>query len=194
MMHEMTQTFAEHSFSQAKAQSEGAEHSLVLARQQLKELVEERLAKLDVVGRNQQSGLEEIFRSAADPLEQNTATVVQLIKQAEHEINECEAVCSKLAQSYNLDADPKLTSLRQDVFSKVDSLKAQLRASLDTLLENNCLQLEETTKNYHVKLNTKKADLVQQVRSSSDKGLLSIRQAIHDAFYTVQSEREKHME
>ncbi len=194
MMHEMSQTFAEHSFSQAKAQSEGAEHSLVLARQQLKELVDERLSKLDVVGRNQQTGLEEIFKSAADPLEQNTAAVVQLLKQAEQEVNECEAVCTKLAQSYNLDGDPKLTSLRQGVYGKVDSLKAELKSNLESVLDNSCQKLEDTTKNYHVRLNTKRAELVQQVRSASDQGLQSIRQAIHDAFHTVQSEREKHME
>ncbi len=194
MMHEMSQTFAEHSFSQANAQSEGAEHSLLLARQQLKELVDERLSKLDVVGRNQQTGLEEIFKSAADPLEQNTATVVQLLKQAEIEINECEAICTKLAQSYNLDGDPKLTALRQDVYGKVDSLKAELKGNLESVLESNCLKLEDTTKHYHVNLNTKRADLVQQVRSASDQGLQNIRQAIHDAFHTVQAEREKYME
>ncbi len=194
MMQEMMQTFAEHSFSQAKAQSEAAEHSLVLARQQLKELVEERLAKLDVVGRNQQTGLEEIFRSAADRLEHNTAAVVQLLKQAEQEINECEAVCAKLAQSYNLDGDPKLTALCQDVYSKVESLKVQLRNNLEAILDEDCLSLEDSTKNHHVRLNTRRAELVQQVRSASDEGLLSIRQAIHDAFYTIQSQREKYME
>lgn len=194
MMQEMLLTFAEHSFSQAKAQSEGAEHSLILAREQLKELVEERLAKLDVVGRNQQTGLEEIFRSVADPLEKNTDAVVQLIKQAESEINECEAVCTKLAQSYNLDNDPKLTSLRQDVYSKVDSLKTQLKGALESTLDDDCQKLEEVTKNYHVKLNNKRTELAQQVRSVSDKGLQNIRQAIHDAFQTIQSEREKYME
>ena len=51
-----------------------------------------------------------------------------------------------------------------------------------------------STKNYHVKLNNKRTELAQQVRSVSDKGLQNIRQAIHDAFQTIQSEREKYME
>ena len=194
MMHEMMQTFAEHSFSQAKAQSEGAEHSLVLARQQLKELVEERLAKLDMIGRNQQNGLEEIFKSAADPLEQNTATVMQLVKNAEQEIEECEILCTKLAQSYNLDGDPKLSTLRQDIYSKTDAFKVQLKNHLESILNDNCLKLEDLTKSLHIELNTQRSQSVQQVRSASESGLLQIREAIHDAFHTIQSQREKHME
>ncbi len=194
MMQEMIQTFAEHSFSQAKAQSEAAENSLVLARQQLKELVEERLAKLDTIGRNQQTGLEDIFKLAAEPLEQHTSAVLQLIKQAEQEVIECESMCKKLAEAYNLDSDPKLTMLRQDVYNKVDSLKAKLRGELESALDGNCLKLEDIAKHYNAKLGTKRAELVQQVRQTSEKGLQSIRQAIHDAYDTVQSQREKYME
>ncbi len=194
MIQEMRQTFAEHSFSQAKAQSEGAESSLVLARQQLKELMDERLAKLDVVGRNQQSGLEEIFKSAATPLEQYTSAVMQHLKQAEQEINDCESMCNKLAEAYNLDSDPSLTALRQDVYAKVDSLKARLRQDLESLLDNNCLRLESTTKKLHANLSAKRTELVQQVRLNSDKGLQRIRQAIHEAYNNVQTECEKYME
>src|SRR5262249_44953450 len=156
--------------------------------------VEERLGRLEMVGRNQQTGLEEIFRSAADPLEENTTAVMQLIKQAEQEVVDCEALCNKLAETYNLDSDPKLTTLSQDVYGKVDGLKANLKNQLESALDEHCLKLESASKDYNTELSTKRTELVQQVRQASDKGLQDIRQAIHDAYNAVQSQREKYME
>ncbi len=194
MIQQMMHTFAEQALTQAKAQLEGLESSLSAAREQLKELIEECLAKLDLVGRDQQAGLEEIFKSAAYSLEQNTESVQQLLKQAAQEVMDGEEVCKKLAENYSLDSDPALTNLRQNVYAKVDTLKAQLRSDLEAVLESNCAKLEELSLNHHARVSAKRTELAQHVRFSSEQGLQRIRAAIHDAYNAIQAEREKYME
>ena len=193
-MQEMEETFADKLLSQSEGQLEGLESSLASARAQLKDLMNECLTKLDIIGRNQQSGLEELFVAAAHSLGQNTESLLRLLKQAEQEITDGDAVCKKLAETYSLDTDPAVTSLRQNISNRVDSLKAQIKSELESAVNNDCATLEELIRNQHTKLNARRAELAQRVHFASDHGLQRIRAAIHDAFNAIQSERETYME
>jgi hypothetical protein len=194
MMQEMEETFAEKLLSQSRAQLDGLASSLASARAQLHGLMDECLNKLDVIGRNQQSGLEILFAAAADSLGKNTDELVRMLNQAEKEITDSDALCKKLVETYSLDNDPAVVSLRQNISNKVDSLKAQVKSELESAVNNDCAALEELIRNQHSKLNSRRADLAQRVHFASDHGLQRIRAAIHDAFNAVQSEREKYME
>jgi len=194
MMQEMEETFAEKLLSQSRAQLDGLASSLASARAQLHGLMDECLNKLDLIGRNQQSGLEVLFAAAADSLAKNTDELVRMLNQAEKEITDSDALCKKLVETYSLDNDPAVVSLRQNISNKVDSLKAQVKSELESAVNNDCAALEDLIRNQHSKLNARRADLAQRVHFASDHGLQRIRAAIHDAFNEVQSEREKYME
>ena len=125
---------------------------------------------------------------------QNTDALLRLLKQAEQEITDRDAICKKLAETYSLDNDPAVTSLRQNISNRVDSLKAQVKSELESAVNNDCAALEDLIRNQHSKLNTRRAELAQRVHFASDHGLQRIRAAIHDAFNAIQSEREKYME
>jgi len=194
MIQDMEETFAGKLLSQSQAQLDGLTNSLASARVQLKGLMDECLSKLDLIGRNQQSGLEELFAAAANTLGQNTDALLRLLKQAEQEITEGDAVCKKLAETYSLDNDPAVTSLRQNIANKVEGLKAQVKNQLESAVNNDCANLEELIRNQHNKLNARRAELAQRVHFASDHGLQRIRAAVHDAFNAIQSERETYME
>ncbi len=194
MMQDMEETFAEKLISQSQTQLDGLANSLASAKTQLKGLVDECLTKLDLIGRNQESGLEGLFATAAHSLEEDTASLLRLLKQAEQEITSSDAVCKKLAETYSLDNDPAVTSLRQNIYARVDNLKAQVKGELESAVNNDCATLEELIRNQHSKLNERRAELAQRVHFASDHGLQRIRAAIHDAYTAIQSEREKYME
>lgn len=194
LLHEMILAFGENSLSLTAAQKERSQASLTEVRHELKKLLEANLNKMSMIGRSQQSGLEEIFKSVAEPMEKYTSMVSELLMSAEEEINECESLCTKLARSYSLDNDPKITALCESVQNKVELAKIQLKDNIESTANTNCARLEEFTRDNHVKLHAQRSELVQQVRSASEKGLTSIRQAIHETFNTIQIEREKNME
>ena len=191
---EMRQNFADRLLNQSQAQLDGLSSSFISASGQLKQLVEECMSKLDQVGRNQQAGLEEIFSKTATMLEQNTHNLLQILQDAGAEIAQDEIVCKKLCETYSLDTDPALTSLRDSVYSQVDAWKQQVKSELELAANGDCASLEEIIRSHHVRLDGKRGELAQRVRFSSDNGLQRIRAAIHDAYNAIQVEREKYME
>lgn len=72
MSTEICNRFSEESTVQVNAQMQGLEASLNAAKGQLHNLVTECLSGVDSVGRNQQAGLEEIFKDASGHIEKCT--------------------------------------------------------------------------------------------------------------------------
>jgi hypothetical protein len=194
MVAEMTGSFGEQSLTQARGQLMGLEASLGSARQQLQALAEECLGKIDTVGRDQQSILEELFKDASLFLERSTSEVVDQLKKAEEEILVGEAECKKLAETFSLDAEPMLTDDRAKALQKVEELRRQLQEALHKMAEDNCAKLDETAQLAQNQLNTKRNATGLAIRDASQTGLSRIREAIQEAFNAVQSAREKYME
>jgi hypothetical protein len=194
MVAEMTNTFSEQSLNQARGQLMGLEASLASARQQLQTLADECLTKIDSVGRDQQSVLEELFKDTSGYIERSTSEVLALLKKAEDQILESEAVCKKLAETFSLDADPTLSDERNTSVAAVQALRTQLKQELESAAQSSCHKLDELAQGAQQQLNAKRLGQIQIVRDSSENGLNEIREAIQEAFNAIQASREKHME
>jgi hypothetical protein len=194
MVAEMTTSFSEQSLTQARGQLLGLESSLTSARQQLQSLADECLGKIDSVGRDQQSVLEELFKETSGYIEHSTSEVLTQLKNTEEVILEGEAICKKLAETFSLDADPGLTEERNNAIGKVTALRGQLRSQMEGALDTNSTRLDITSQTAQVELNKKRLEHTKAVRDASESGLNRIREAIQEAFNAVQTAREKHME
>jgi hypothetical protein len=194
MAAEMATAFSEQSQSQTRSQLTGLDTSLASARQQLHTLAEECLARIDSVGRQQQAGLEDLFKDTSGFMERSTADVLSLVEKTEQQIQDVEGVCKKLAETSSLDTDPHLTEERNGAVAKVQNLKGRLKAELDRTLETHCTQLEQLGQTVQSQLNTRRIEQTQVIREASENGLNRIKEAIQEAFGAVQSAREKYME
>jgi hypothetical protein len=194
MVAEMTNTFSEQSLNQARGQLMGLEASLASARQQLQALADECLNRIDSVGRDQQSVLEDLFKDTSGYIERSTSDVLAQLKKAEDQILESEAVCKRLAETFSLDADPVLSDERNAAMVSVQSLRGQLKKELESAGDLSCAKLDEVAQSAQSRLNAKRQMQIQVVREASEGGLNQIREAIQEAFNAIQASREKNME
>ena len=95
---DLSKRFTDESEGQVSGQILGLEASLAAARQQLQALVDECMSSIDMVGRGQQAGLEEIFKETSVHAERATAEVTELLQKIEREIHENELTCKRLAE------------------------------------------------------------------------------------------------
>jgi len=194
MSTEMCHRFSEESALQVNAQMQGLEASLNAAKGQLHNLVTECLSNIDSVGRNQQAGLEEIFKDASGHIEKCTGEVTTTLTTTEKQIQETEQICKKLAETSSVDADPQLTEVRNTAHTKVLQIKQQATSGLITTIDNGCDRLEQVSQQVQQDLTNMRAQYSQGARQASDNGLASMRDAIQEALAAIQAAREKYME
>jgi hypothetical protein len=194
MVVEMGKTFSENSGGQMRGQLIGLDASLASARQQLQTLAEECLTKIDSVGRDQQSDLEDLFKDTGGYIESNTAEVSTRLQKAEEQILESEAVCKKVAETFSLDADPVLTEERNSALSTVHAQRSQMKKDLEDAAELSCTKLEDLAQQAQIQAKAKRGEQIRVLRETSESGLNKIRESIQDAFNAIQAAREEHME
>ncbi len=191
---EMSDSFSEQSKGQSDTQLEGLTTSFEGARKHLETLAAECLTKLELGGREQQSGLEEVFKEGSTHIEANTETVAAELEKTEAVINEGESVCKKLAETSSLDANPTLTEKHTGAWAQVEKLQMQAKNELNHTLETSCTRLENYAQNFQTQLNSFRLDEIQQVRSDCENGLNRIRESIQETLSAIQAAREKFME
>ena len=194
MSTEMCHRFSEESTLQVNAQMQGLEASLNAAKGQLHNLVTECLSNIDSVGRNQQAGLEEIFKEASGHIEKCTQEVTSTLATTEKQIQETEQICKKLAETSSVDADPQLTEVRNTAHTKVLQIKQQATSGLITTIDSGCDRLEQVSQQVQQDLTNMRTQYSQGARLASDNGLASMRDAIQEALAATQAAREKYME
>ncbi|MCC7531536.1 MAG: hypothetical protein IT342_23740 [Candidatus Melainabacteria bacterium] len=194
MSTEMCNRFSEESTVQVNAQMQGLEASLNAAKGQLHNLVTECLSGIDSVGRNQQAGLEEIFKEASGHIEKCTLEVTSTLTTTEKQIQETEMLCKKLAETSSVDADPQLTEVRNTAHTKVLQIKQQATSGLITAIDSGCDRLEQVSQQAQAELTNLRTQYAQGARQASDNGLASMRDAIQEALAAIQAAREKYME
>jgi hypothetical protein len=194
MSAEMANRFAEESAFQVNAQMQGLEASLNAAKGQLNNLVTECLSNIDSVGRNQQAGLEEIFKDSSSYIEKCTQEVTATLTSTEKQIQETETFSKKLAETSSVDADPQLTEVRNTAHTKVLQIKQQATSGLITTLDSGCDRLEQISQQAQQDLTNLRTQYSQGARQASDNGLASMRDAIQEALAAIQAAREKYME
>jgi hypothetical protein len=194
MSTEMCNRFSEESNVQVNAQMQGLEASLNAAKGQLHNLVTECLSGIDSVGRNQQAGLEEIFKEASGHIEKCTQEVTTTLMTTEKQIQETEMLCKKLAETSSVDADPQLTEVRNTAHTKVLQIKQQATSGLISTIDSGCDRLEQVSQQAQTELTNMRTQYAQGARQASDSGLASMRDAIQEALAAIQAAREKYME
>ncbi len=194
MSTEMCHRFSEESTVQVNAQMQGLEASLNAAKGQLHNLVTECLSNIDSVGRNQQAGLEEIFKDSSGHIEKCTQEVTATLSTTEKQIQETEMICKKLAETSSVDADPQLTEVRNTAHTKVLQIKQHATSGLITTIDSGCDRLEQISQQAQQDLTGLRSQYAQGARQASDNGLASMRDAIQEALAAIQAAREKYME
>lgn len=194
MSTEMSHRFTEESNLQVNAQMQGLEASLNAAKGQLHNLVTECLSNIDSVGRNQQAGLEEIFKDSSQHIEKCTQEVTATLTSTEKQIQETEMICKKLAETSSVDADPQLTEVRNTAHTKVLQIKQQATSGLITTIDSGCDRLDQISQQAQADLNNMRTTYAQGARQASDNGLATMRDAIQEALAAIQAAREKYME
>jgi len=190
----LTKQFMSDTVAQSSLQLQGLESSLSAARQQLHTLVADCVSNLDGVGRGQQAGLEEIFKTASSKTEKLTSEVQLAIQDAQTRVQENEVICKRLAENSSVDTDPELTDERNSTTQGIQKLKSQCNSQIQTSLEDACTSLEHLSQRVQNEAVTQRMQHTQAARESSETGLNRIREAIQDAFAAVQSAREQYME
>jgi hypothetical protein len=191
---EMSSSFSKQSKNQSENQLEGLKTSLDGARTHLQTLSQECLTKLELGGREQQSGLEEVFKESSTHIEANTETVASELEKTEAVISEGESICKKLAETSSLDANPHLTERHTVAWAQVEKLQIQAKNELNHTLETSCTRLENYAQNFQTQLNSFRLDEIQQVRNDCENGLNRIRESIQETLSAIQVAREKFME
>ena len=194
MSTEMCHRFSEESSMQVHGQMQGLEASLNAAKGQLHNLVTECLSNIDSVGRNQQAGLEEIFKDSSAHIEKCTQDVTATLTSTEKQIQETEMICKKLAETSSVDADPQLTEVRNTAHTKVLQIKQHATSGLITTIDSGCDRLEQISQQALQDLTNMRNQYSQGARQASDNGLASMRDAIQEALAAIQAAREKYME
>jgi hypothetical protein len=189
-----TKQFMSDTVAQSSLQLQGLESSLAAARQQLHTLVEDCVSNLDGVGRGQQAGLEEIFKSASGKTEKLTSEVQLAIQDAQSRVHENEIICKKLAENSSVDTDVELTDERAATTQGIQKLKGQCNSQIQTALEDACMRMEQMSQKVQNEATNHRMQQTQQARENSEAGLNKIREAIQEAFSAIQSAREQNME
>jgi hypothetical protein len=189
-----TKQFMSDTVAQSSLQLQGLESSLAAARQQLHTLVEDCVSNLDGVGRGQQAGLEEIFKSASGKTEKLTSEVQLAIQDAQSRVQENEIICKKLAENSSVDTDVELTDERAATTQAIQKLKGQCNSQIQTALEDACMRLEQMSQKVQNEATNYRMQQTQDARENSEAGLNKIREAIQEAFSAIQSAREQNME
>jgi hypothetical protein len=189
-----TKRFMGDTVAQSSLQLQGLESSLAAARQQLHTLVEDCVSNLDGVGRGQQAGLEEIFKTASAKTEKMTSEVHLAIQDAQARVHENEVICKRLAENSSVDTDVELTDERASTTQAIQKLKSQSNSQIQTALEDACMRLEQLSQKVQNEATTHRMQQTQAARESSEAGLNKIREAMQEAFSAIQSAREQNME
>jgi hypothetical protein len=190
----LTKQFMSDTVAQSSLQLQGLESSLAAARQQLHTLVADCVSNLDGVGRGQQAGLEEIFKTASAKTEKLTSEVQLAIQDAQTRIQENEVLCKRLAETSNVDTDPELTDERNATTQGVQKVKSQCNSQIQVALEDACSRLEHMSQKVQNEAANHRMQHTQQARDASENGLNRIREALQEAFAAVQTAREQYME
>jgi hypothetical protein len=191
---ELSNRFTDESDGQVSGQILGLEASLAAARQQLQTLVDECMSSIDMVGRGQQAGLEEIFKETSTHAERSTTEVTEFLQKIESQISENELSCKRLAETSNVDTDPDLTDDRNAATARVQQLKQQADSELSSAIENGCTKLEQLSQRIQSEVINLRLEHTQTVRDAAENGLVRVRDAIQEAFSAIQAAREKYME
>jgi len=189
-----TKQFMSDTVSQSSLQLQGLESSLAAARQQLHTLVEDCVSNLDGVGRGQQAGLEEIFKTASGKTEKLTSEVQLAIQDAQTRVQETEIICKRLAENSSVDTDVELTDERASTTQGIQKLKSQCNTQVQMSLEDACMRLEQMSQKVQNEATSHRMQQTQAARDSSEAGLNKIREAMQEAFSAIQSAREQNME
>ena len=194
LIDELTKRFQHDSSKQAEAQLNGLEASLTEARHQLQNLVSDCLESINSVGKQQQAGLEDVFKDTSVQAETSTAQIKTQLSEAHRQITETESVCRSLVESSNLDTEVELTEVRNSTALSIKTAKQDANTKLQEAIEEHSNSLDRLSNRVQTDINAERIKQTKAAREASEAGLSRLREAIQEAVAAVQAAREKHME
>ncbi len=194
MLADMRRNFEEQSDKIRKQQVDGLSSTIDKARFELNTVTRECLSTIESVGKGQQFGLEELYTSTARRLEDLITIVESKLKTAKKEIVNNDEACMKTSESSRVEDEPAFAKEKQQAISALNDCRTKADNALETHISSNCLTLEHFSEELQEDLAKQRADWTAQVRLSADESIMRVKQAIQDAFQSIETEKEKFME
>lgn len=194
MLADMKRNFEEQSDKIRKQQVEGLSSTIDKARLELNTVTRESLSTIESVGKGQQFGLEELFNSTSKRLEDIIDIVESRLKTAKQEIVNNDEACMKASEASRVEDEPAFAKEKQQAISALNDCRTKADNTLETSISSSCLNLEHFSEELQEDLAKQRADWTSQVRLTADESLMRVKQAIQDAFQSIETEKEKYME
>jgi hypothetical protein len=194
MLLDMKRNFEEQSEKIRKKQLNGLTTSIDNAKSQLNSLTKECLSTIESVGKGQQFGLEDLFKSTNSKLEEIITTVESRLKTAKQQIIDNDEACMKTSESSRVEDEPAFSREKQQAIAALNECRTKADNALETHISSSCLDLEQLSEQMQEDLAKQRQDWTAQVRVSADESIAQVKQAIQDAFQAIETAKEKHME
>ncbi|MBX9669542.1 MAG: hypothetical protein K2X93_18105 [Candidatus Obscuribacterales bacterium] len=194
MLADMKRNFEEQSDKIRKQQVEGLSSTIDKARLELNTVTRESLSTIESVGKGQQFGLEELFNSTSKRLEDIIDIVESRLKTAKQEIVNNDEACMKASEASRVEDEPAFAKEKQQAIAALNDCRTKADNTLETSISSSCLNLEHFSEELQEDLAKQRADWTAQVRLTADESLMRVKQAIQDAFQSIETEKEKYME
>ncbi len=194
MLLDMKRNFEEQSEKIRKKQLNGLTTSIDDAKSQLNSLTKECLSTIESVGKGQQFGLEDLFKSTNSKLEEIITTVESRLKTAKQQIIDNDEACMKTSESSRVEDEPAFSREKQQAIAALNECRTKADNALETHISSSCLELEQLSEQMQEDLAKQRQDWTAQVRVSADESIAQVKQAIQDAFQAIETAKEKHME
>lgn len=194
MLLDMKRNFEEQSEKVRRKQLSGLTGRIDDAKEQLNTLTKECLSTIESVGKGQQFGLEDLFKSTNTRLEEIISTVESRLKTAKQQILDNDEACMKTSESSRVEDEPAFSKEKQQAIAALNECRTKADNALETHISSSCLDLEQLSEQMQEDLAKQRQEWTAQVRVSADESIMQVKQALQDAFQAIETAKEKHME
>ncbi|MBX9695404.1 MAG: hypothetical protein K2Z81_23670, partial [Cyanobacteria bacterium] len=194
MLLDMRSNFSEQSEQIVKRHSAQLDENIEESRESLVKLVEECVAQIDSIGKGQQDGLDELFVSTRSHLEEVTGQVEEKLESARREILKHEEEANRLSESSRIEDEPQFRDQKNAAVSTLHDARGRADKELESAINASCRRLEELSEELQDDLVNQRTKLAAQAKTIADGGIAQIKQAIQDAYHSIEAAKEKYME
>lgn len=194
MLTDMKRNFEEETESVMAAQVIELTGIITQTTEDMNKLIQECMLNVETVGKGQQAGLEELYKSTSTRLEELTRTVETRLKAAREEIVDNDEACTRLSEASRIEDEPAFGREKQHAVAALNDCRSRADNTLETVISSSCLQLEQLSEELQEDLAKRRTDWTAMVRGASEEGISKIKAAIQDALQTIESTKDKYME
>jgi hypothetical protein len=191
---ELEKQIASESSEQGRQHLVNLDRAMVELRQQLHQLLNEALLKLEGLGTEQKDRMSKTFKDTSDNVETALERVQSIFTDAEAEIAGNDGTSRKLVEASGAGTNPQVAADKDAAVKNAQQLKEEALNELHCLFDQQCEKLEQSSQNAQTKLSKSKERYARTVSEAAEEAVNLIRKAIQDASQAIKSTQEKYLE